>query len=152
MSCGPSATYMVKKWRPQRRTGKLTVHQGGRRGGQVTRQVENDVVADDAGAEVDDDGPEAVVDCSGVLEPEDEDVPGDDDRVQEEQALPPQRVLEYGLEETKVDRHGAEEVPRDLGYLDDGHGDEGCPEYGHHQFVHQGSSVVLPEPLVPMAK
>lgn len=63
----------------------------------VDDEVTNDRVADNA--RIQEPAPEVILDSSGILEPDDEDVPRDGDGNKEQDGLPHQRVLDHHLSE-----------------------------------------------------
>ena len=92
--------------------------------------------------------PEVVVDCHRVLQTEDEEVPDNNDRVEEEQRLRLERVLQEHLDRADLDRKRAEQVSDVVGAADD-ESRHRRPRQRREELVHQSPLLVGAEPLEP---
>lgn len=98
--------------------------------------------AEHEGRDGDQAGPEVVVDRRGILHPEDEDVPGEHDAVQEQDDLRLEDVAEHEQEEAGGHVEGAEvEIKQVEGVKDGRRHDEGPAEEGL-QLAQQGYRLV----------
>ena len=89
------------------------------REGLLSGQQEPGGVVDDAGhghPDVDERAPELVVDRSGVLEPEDQDILGDQDGVEQEQHHGLADDLHHDVHEAEADRKWLGQVPDEETY------------------------------------